>query len=75
MKSGRSNEQILESYVDALCSLFSINAAGKLGDRQRDGMHDQIPKDAFSEKASSFTSFIGIGSVNPVGKLNDTHRR
>jgi len=75
MQGRGSDNQILECDGDSFGRLISLDASGKLGNGQRDWMHDQVAEDAFDKESSAFTVGAGSGPVDSVGQFHGADRR
>jgi len=70
VQSSRSDDQILDGDRNPDCGLLALDAAGKLGNGERDGMHYEIAEDLIAKKATAFA--VGNGS-GPVDAMRQFH--
>ncbi len=55
--------------------MLAFDAPGKLGDSQRQRMHDQVMEDALHEDAPPVAVGVGPGAVDAVRQLHGADRR
>jgi len=75
MQGCGSDEEVFYCDGNALGCLLAFDTSGKLGDRQRQRMHEQVMEDAFNEDAPLVAIGVAPGAVNTVRQLHGTDGR
>ena len=69
------DDEVFEADGDALGRLLALDPPGKLGDLQRQRMHDQVVEDALGEDAPPHAVGVDSGPINPVRQFHDADGR
>jgi hypothetical protein len=65
------DDQVFDSDGDSLGCLFSLDASGKLGDCERDRMHDHVAGQLVGEGFAAYFVGVRFGPVDAVRQLDD----
>jgi hypothetical protein len=74
MQSGGTDDEVLESYGDALSGLLAFDSPCELGDLEREGVNDEVVEGSAGEEAAAYPVYLSPCPEYSVHQFDDADR-